>query len=198
MSDSSQASSRICVRYPQSPGEREEAYRLRYRVYVEELGFPQQHADHQRRAVEDQFDASAVLLIAIFGDAVVGTVRSNYGSESAFGPFAALHRMHELGPLYPSKVSLTSKLIVDRGHRTGKVALALARSIFRIGVTLGIAVDFIDCQPTLVRFYRRLGYEQTRETPFEHPELGPRIPMRLWFDQDHLARAGSLLLREPS
>jgi hypothetical protein len=68
--------------------------------------------------------------------------------------------------------------------------------MFKIGVGLGIAVDFIDCQPHLVRFYKRLGYERTQETPIEHPELGPRIPMRLLCDRDYLARAGSILLEE--
>lgn len=198
MPASASTASTIAIRLPRTLGERQAAFRLRYCVYVEEYGFPQPCADHRTRTVEDALDQSATLLVAMDGDAVVGTVRSNFGPDSDFGIFSSLHRMHELGHLYPSKVSLTSKLIVHKQYRTGKIALALSRTIFKIAVKHGIAVDFIDCQPKLIPLYRRLGYQQTQAIPFEHPELGPRIPMRLWTDHAYLQRADSLLLKEPA
>ena len=190
-----QARSSIEVRIARSAADYRAAYALRYRVYVEELQFPQAYADHRRRIVTDPFDTTAKLLIATADDVVIGTVRTNFGKDCDLGSFADLHRMRELGSAFPSKVSLTTKLIVDPRFRDGRVYLELGHALFRIGRSHGIAVDFIDCQPKLIPLYRRFGYAQTSEQPFEHPELGPRMPMRLFTDRAYLQSVGSILLR---
>jgi GNAT superfamily N-acetyltransferase len=186
------------VRVAASAADREAAYRLRYRVYVDELGFRQTHADHECGWVKDPLDESAILVVALSFGRVVGTVRTNFARECDLGPFVALHRMHETGTAFPSKVSLTSKLIVHPAYRSGRVASRMIHYIFQYAVARGIGVDFIDCEAKLVPLYHRYGYRQTSDIPFEHPELGPRIPMRLWTDVPYLARARSAFLRLPA
>jgi hypothetical protein len=188
----------ISIQIAETPAQLEAAYCLRYGVYVEELKFSQPFADHDAQTVIDPLDATAIILVATMANEVIGTVRSNFGFNSDFGRFASLHGMEKLGAVYPARVSLTSKMIVDKRYRSRTVSLALANAIFQIGASQGIAVDFIDCEPKLVPLYRRLGYELTTDEPFDHPELGPRMSLRLWVDSDYLARVRSPFLRHLS
>jgi GNAT superfamily N-acetyltransferase len=179
------------VRLAHSSADREAVYRLRYRVYVEEFGFQQIYADHERKIVQDPLDATAIVLLAEVGGEVVGTVRTNIASDSDLGRYAALHRLHELRGVALSQITMTSKLIVDARYRNGRIARQLVQALFRIGVMHGVAVDFIDCEGRLLPLYERLGYRRTSEQPFEHPELGPRYPLCLWTDAAYLTRVGS-------
>jgi hypothetical protein len=185
----------LSIRMVNSTHERESAFRLRYRVYVQELGFRQSHADHSRRIVEEPLDESADIFVAYLSNEVVGTVRSNMGAGCDFGQYAELYGMHQLGALYPARVAMTSKLIVDARYRNGRVFLELAHAVFRLGILRGMAADFIDCEQRLLPVYHRLGYRQTSEQPIEHPDLGPRYPMRLFSDRAYLESVRSPFLR---
>ena len=79
----------ITVRSAVSTADPEAAFRLRHDVYVREMGFRQSYADSAGRLV-DAFDDTAILLIACIGDTVVGTLRSNFGANSDFGPFVEI------------------------------------------------------------------------------------------------------------
>src|SRR5262249_29290229 len=115
----------------------------------------------------------------------------NIAGECDLGTYALLHRLHELDTVSPEQISMTSKLIIAEKYRNRGAMLRLAHALFRIGVSRGVAVDFIDCEQHLIPMYYRLGYRQTAEMPFEHPELGPRYPMRLFTDRSYLSRVRS-------
>ena len=181
----------VLVRPAASAADYDALYRLRYRVYVEELGFTQVYADHGRRTVRDPLDATAITLIAEIDGAIIGTVRTNVAGDCDLGKYAVLHRLHELDGVSPEEISMTSKLIVAERYRNRRVMLRLAHTVFRIAVSRGVKVDFIDCERHLIPIYYRLGYRQTTEKPFEHPELGPRYPMRLFTDRSYLSRVRS-------
>lgn len=188
----------VVIRIAESAADREAVYRLRYRVYVEELGFRQAYADHGRKIVQDRLDAAAVVLLAEVGGEVVGTVRTNVASNGDLGRYAELHRLHELRDVALSQVTMTSKLIVDERYRQGRIARRLAHAIFGVGVSCGVLVDFIDCEARLLPLYERLGYRRTSEEPFEHPELGPRYPLCLWTDATYLKSVGSSFIKSLS
>lgn len=185
----------LVIRIALSEADRQAVYRLRYRVYVEELGFRQAYADHERKLVRDPLDATAVVLLAELSGEVVGTVRTNVASECDLGRYAELHRLHALRGVARSQVTMTSKLIVDARYRHGRIARQLAHALFRLGVMCGIVVDFIDCEERLLPLYERLGYRRTSERPFEHPELGPRYPLCLWTNPVYLRHVGSPFLK---
>lgn len=178
------------------PEDREAAFRLRYAVYIQELKYPQRYANVEKTIIEDPFDASAILLVAKVGHCVVGTVRSNFGDRCSFGIFHELHKISQIALLDPKHVSMTSRLVVDRQYRSGRISLLLAQHIFQIGVAHGIKVDFIDCQKGLIPFYERLGYNLSFPEPFNHPELGPRYSLRLSTEAKNLREKKSPLLSE--
>ena len=72
----------IDIRLPATETEFEAVYRLRYDVYVAELGYSQRYADHVRRRIVEPMDDSASLLGAFDGSVLVGTLRTNYAKDS--------------------------------------------------------------------------------------------------------------------
>src|SRR5207245_2348927 len=70
------------IKLVQSAEEREQVYRLRYNVYVEEMGLNPTEADHRRRIITDPLDSSGRILAAFSNGAVVGTVRLNIANDS--------------------------------------------------------------------------------------------------------------------
>ena len=181
----------LVIRPAASEADYNALYQLRYRVYVEELGFRQRYANPRSRTVRDPFDATAITLVADVDGEIIGTVRTNIASDCDLGPYAMLHRLDELDNVRPEQISVTSKLIVAEQYRNRRVMLRLAHALFGIGVARGVAVDFIDCERRLMPMYFRLGYRQTTDEPFEHPELGPRHPMRLFTDRNYLIQVRS-------
>ncbi|NEP87768.1 MAG: hypothetical protein F6K18_13600 [Okeania sp. SIO2C2] len=61
----------------QTPEEKEEIFKLRYQIYVEELGWfencPNYEPNHKQKKVEDPLDLYANLLMALNHNELVGT-----------------------------------------------------------------------------------------------------------------------------
>ena len=60
----------------------ESAMRLRYEVYCQELGRRSPHADHERRIITDDLDASAHVFVAVEAGKTIGTLRANASAKA--------------------------------------------------------------------------------------------------------------------
>lgn len=194
MSNEPSSVNALRVRRVQTSEEAEAVFRLRYAVYVEELGRRQLHADHAARTIEEPIDRASHIWAAYFGDALVGTVRSSYAARSDLGVYPALYDMGRVGAAFPTRTSVTTKLFVVSGRRQMSIAQSLACATFRQGYSDGIEHDFIDVYPSRRAFFERLGY-RVHVPHAVHPEYGEVIVMRLdLHDHAHLARVGSPLV----
>src|SRR4051794_9246877 len=100
------------IKLAQSPEELEQVYRLRYNVYVEEMGLNPAEADHSRRFITDSLDSSGKVLAAFSDGEVVATVRFNLAREAALGEWRHLFQMDQFGPFFPERVTMTTRLVV--------------------------------------------------------------------------------------
>ena len=73
----------------------EEAQRLRYEVYCEELGRQSPYADHAKRTISDQLDRTGQVLVARRGDETIGTLRGNGAWEQELGVYEELYGMKD-------------------------------------------------------------------------------------------------------
>jgi predicted GNAT family N-acyltransferase len=177
-SDPSGLSSLPVIRAAESHEDRERIFRFRYQVYVEEMHRLQKYADHERRRIEEPFDATGHLLIAVSDGEVVGTLRTNLSSRADLGYYVQLFKLPSVGDAWPDRVSLTTKLMVAPSHRSGRLAVRLAREMYAFGEANGVEYDIIDCNAHLQDFFSRLGYQPYMGTAI-HPEYGEVLPMRL-------------------
>ena len=122
------------VRLADSAADRRGAARLRYRVFVEELGGGGPGVDHAERTEADRFDAFCDHLIVAdsgidpaSGDHVVGVYRLMRADQAARAGGFYSEREYDLGVLRDSGRRLLElgRSCVDPGHRGGGALLHL-------------------------------------------------------------------------
>jgi len=180
----------ICI--ANSPEIRHQAYRLRYRVYIQEKGFGQAYADTSTQTIQEPEDRDATIFVALKDNLVVGTLRIQmYPCD--FGIYTQLFQMDRYRPYFPSQTSVTTKFVIAPEHRGIAVAYRLITEACRIGFERGIRFDFICCYREMFPFVNKLGYRQV-QPEIMHPEYGRVIPMILAWEPKHLAKVKSPLL----
>ena len=136
---------------------RNDVYRFRYRIYVEQMGRRQKYADHVRKLIVEPLDEAARIYAAYLDGIIVGTIRGNRFSDLATGYYRKIYRIDDRFPLSPDQMSLTTKLMFDPG---------LQRSLYPIRLIVHYArdfnsgrlckIDFVDCSRWLLPFFLKL------------------------------------------
>lgn len=183
------------VRLATSVGERNAIYRLRYDLYVSRQNLFEDVADHDRRFLVDDGDATSRLFYAAVDGEVVGTIRINWGAEHEFSKEMretfALEHFQSVVPL--EDMLVFSRFVVSPEHRGGLVPYQLMLACAEFSVTQGAELAFCDCEPHLVGLYQRLGFRPYRPL-YDHPTSGLLVPLlMIGADLGYLARIGSPL-----
>jgi hypothetical protein len=176
-----------------APEQREAVFRLRYSVLVEEARQPSALADHQCRCIEEPLDATARLLLARYGDTVVGALRVNLLIEGEWAGEAALLHTDRVRDAQVHATALSSLPLIASGFRTSAVPLRLVSAAYYMNLEEGITHDFVAATPEHELFYQSLGYRAYCGR-VRHPEQGDVLPMVLALrDRAHLDAISSPL-----
>jgi|SRR5579884_590546 len=182
------------VQLAQSREDREEAYRLRYSVYVRELGRALPGVDHGAQVITDDLDQSAALFISRRAGDLAGTIRINLGTQQLPEHLRAQYGLDRFAAFDPRVFSFASRLVVRPERRSSLVCLNLCKASYEYARRNGVIFNFCHCEPRLIDFYLRLGYRAYRQA-FTDPELGLRIPLALVLDDiAHLSAVRSPFL----
>jgi CRP-like cAMP-binding protein/predicted GNAT family N-acyltransferase len=187
------AASKVCI--ATTDAEKEEIYRLRYEVYIEEMDLARRftEVDPSERRMRDELDAHAVQFYIRQKGEIVGCVRVNLRRD---GPWECEDRfeLEKFAPAYPSHVAMASRFAVHPGARGSVIMMQLSCAM---AVFLGKQEQrfcFLDCHPKLLPLYSRLGFRMYRPG-FKHPKYTYVIPMVLTKgDLEHLERVNSPLV----
>jgi N-acyl-L-homoserine lactone synthetase len=172
--------------------EKEEIYRLRYEVYIDEMDGGRRHTevDPSDRRMRDELDDHAVQFYIRQKGAVVGCVRLNLRRN---GPWECEDRfeLEKFAPAYPSQVAMASRFAVHSGARGSSIMMQLACALVRHWSEQDHRYLFLDCHPKLLPLYSRLGFRLYRPG-FKHPKYTYVIPMVLTSgDLEHLEHVNS-------
>ncbi len=175
--------------------EREEIYRLRYQVYIEEMDGGRRHTEvnPSERRMRDELDDHAVQFYLRQKGAIVGCVRLNLRRD---GPWECEDRfeLEKFAPAYPFHVAIASRFAVYSGARGSSIMMQLACAMADFLGQQEQRFCFLDCHPKLLPLYSRLGFRMYRPG-FKHPKYSYVIPMVLALgDLEHLERVNSPLL----
>jgi hypothetical protein len=186
--------SQLTIRLAESDEDREKLFRFRYEIYVEEMGRVQKHADHERRRIEEPFDAAGANFVAFAGDKVIGCVRWNSGLDTDFAEYVDLYAMQRAGRYFPDCCGTSTKFMVAATWRHSSLSLRLLLKGYAHARQHGMLCDFMDCNPHLEAMFSRFGYRAYRGR-IQHPEYGNVLPMMLISaDHEYLIRCGSPFL----
>lgn len=181
----------IDIRVAQSDSEKREVYKLRYKVYIEEMQRDSKYLVDGEDELKDPYDENGYILYAQKDGKVLGSLRL-HTNENIPLEYIKLYKIEDLMSAFPERTSITTKFVVDKDYRTTNVAYELAKSVFEYGKSKGILFNIIDTNPYLLRFYQKMGYRLYTNN-VNHPEYGNVLPMMLIDDKDYLNTVGSPL-----
>jgi CRP-like cAMP-binding protein len=172
--------------------EKEEIYRLRYQVYIEEMRGQLRHseADSVRQQFRDQWDETAYHFYIRESGTMLACARLNLRRH---GPVECetQFELEKFSPFFPDNVCMTSRLVLHRNIRGSHLLKLLACAMYGFGREQGMRLNFIDCHPQWLPLYSRLGYRVYRPG-FNHQKYTYVIPMVLVGDDlDYLRQVKS-------
>ena len=177
--------------------EKRAVYRLRYDVYVEEMGRYRTVADHAQRMLYEDCDARSRISYAAIDDEVVATARITWGGD---GPLP--QRMIDQYGLAPflaevpaSAIAVGERAMVRPHLRGTDLLLKLMCQGMHFANEHRIQLVFGDCEPHLLNLYLGLGQRTYSKTNVNSAEAGYLIPLVLVIeDLEYMQRLNSPLL----
>jgi hypothetical protein len=169
-------------------------YRLRYDVYVEEMGRYRGAADHERRLLVEPEDHTARIFYAAPDGEVVATSRLSWGGDA---PFSARQiDQYQLAPFLaempPEAIVVGERAMILRRLRGGPIYEQLAGTSRRFIQEKRVQLLFAACEPHLLSLYMGRGARPYAKRNINSPEAGYLIPIvNVIEDVAYLRRIGS-------
>ena len=177
--------------------EKEEIYRLRYQVYIDEMHGGTRHteADNRSQQLHDAWDDRAHHFYIEQDGVVAACARVNLRQDGSF-ECEEHFDMEEFKPSFPNHVCMTSRLVLHPKLRGSHLLKQLTCGMYRFMLERQLRYNFIDCHPQLLPLYSRLGFQLYRPG-FNHQKYTYVVPMVLVInDLCHLDRVKSPFVAE--
>jgi len=177
--------------------EKRAVYRLRYDVYVEEMGRYRGAADHANRLFSEPEDEYSRIFYALEDGEVVATARLTWGGDAPFPQRQVEQYQLEpfLAELPREVMAVGERAMVVPCLRGSDVLLRMMGESSRFVNEKRIQVVFGACEPHLLNLYLGLGHRTYSRRNINGPEAGYLIPiLSLPEDAAHLRRLDSPLL----
>lgn len=169
--------------------ERQDIYKLRYQVLVNEMGKNLNSADHNREIIVDDLDDTALLIYAKQENKLIASLRINIGPfEVDMNTNFALEKFSNFKP---DELSYFSHMVVDSNWWGTTILGRLLVLGFQELKNKGVKFCFIKSTPFMVQFYENMGFRRYKEN-YNDPDFGYLIPMILVMeDVEHLRTVSS-------
>ncbi|WP_119304784.1 cyclic nucleotide-binding domain-containing protein [Dongia deserti] len=184
------------LRFAESEADHDAIYRLRYEIYVEEMGYAFPGVDHQGRRLVEPFTLPTRLLMAEEDGSLVGTLQFNWGAESAFtDEERRIYRLSDFVALVgDEEIMIASRFMTRPSHRDSDLPARMLDAMFEFALDNNVPLLFADCRPHLINNYLRLGFRTFAKT-YNDPIAGMLAPLIFVIDDlAHLERIKSRLL----
>jgi predicted GNAT family N-acyltransferase len=181
------------LRFAESQADHEAIYRLRYDVYVEEMGYAFPAVDHAGRRLAEPLRENTRLLMAERDGKLVGTLQFNWGAECAFtDEERRIYRLSDfIAVVGDEDIVIGSRFMTRPGHRDTDLPAQLLDRMFAFALDNDVRLLFGDCRPHLINNYLRLGFRTYAKT-YNDPHVGMLAPLVFVIDDVvHLERIGS-------
>ena len=183
------------IRFATTVAEREAAFRLRYDLYVAGMGRFSDQADHERRMLHDEYDATARCLIAVQDGKTVGTMRIHCGSDAPFSQDLrqtyALYKFQDL--VSEAHVCIAERLMVTKSLRGSTLTSKMFSYVYEFLLKNGTELVLVGCEPHLINHWIKLGFRPFAP-PFSYQGVGLGVPLAaIVWDVEHLRKMGSPL-----
>ncbi len=167
-------------RQAETEAEKRAVYRLRYDVYVEEMGRYQKTADHENRLLyEPEDEHSRIWYAAEESGAAVATARLTWGGDAPFPQrMVDQYGLDRFLAELPAEVMAVGErgMVVPRLRGTDLMMEMMATSRAWVAERR-IQLMFGNCEPHLLNLYLELGHRTYSHDNFNSKEAGYLIPI---------------------
>ena len=168
----------ILVARAETDDEQEAVYRLRYSVYVEEMGRYQETADHEGRRLVEPEDEHGWIFFARDGDDVVGTARLSWGADG-FSPRQIDE--YSLAPFLEQvpvrMLAVGERVMVMAKYRGTGLVDELLELRRQACADHDIRIVFSACEPHLLSLYLSQGRRTYADRNINASQAGYLIPL---------------------
>lgn len=171
--------SKAVIRMAVSEEEKEAVFRLRYDVYVEEMGRYHSVVDHENRLfIEAEDDKSNLFYAALDGE-VVATVRVSWGGNGAISARQIEHYslQHFVDEMPSETLSVGERGMVIPRLRGTTLLLEMMKESLRFANKNRVQLCFGACEPHLLNLYLGLGQRTYSHKNINSAEAGYLIPL---------------------
>lgn len=165
------------IREATTQQERHAIYQFRYTTYVEEMQRYRSIADHEQRTLIEAEDDTARLFYAIDGEAVVGTMRLNWGGDAPICPRQI--EQYSLKPflqqMEETQIIVGERFMVAPSQRGTDLIFRIFQTYLNFVNSKRIQLIFGDCEPHLL--YLGMGFRTYAPRNVNSPETGYLIPL---------------------
>ena len=143
-----------------NPEEKEEIFKLRYRVYIEELGKNHIQSNDLNRTISDEFDEGCKYFFAKNNQRVCGALRVIIFNEELLKKLSTLYKLPVtfLKEVDINSIGFVDRFVIDKEYRNGILGLKLMMQLYTYTLNLGICYGFINAEKSLVHTYYQIGY----------------------------------------
>jgi len=186
----------VTIRPINSAAELDSVARLRYQVYVNELGRRPEGCDDDLQRLQDPEDDYSIVLAAFDHEQMVGTFRIT--------PVDRLDKENTWSEIYDNgkfpvdahQQFIFSRMIVTNSYRGKGLASDFFKAAFDCIRQAGGELAFLHCPSHLVSLYEVMGFRRYKPG-FVHEEAGFRLPMvMITGDWGHFEAVKSPLLMQ--
>jgi CRP-like cAMP-binding protein/predicted GNAT family N-acyltransferase len=147
------------VRRAETSDEKEAAYRIRYEVYVEELGEFRFAADRAHRLLTDATDDTARHYYVTFDNHVIGALRYHLEQDEALSDEEnAIYDLPKFRNVVGDQLAILSRFNVHKDFRYSHVPADLLQKTIPFAEGDGVELLFCTCMPHLLNLYFKLGF----------------------------------------
>lgn len=190
----------IQIKIALTPAEKQAVYRLRYKVYVEEMAKEKIIADYSNKMLYDDFDGWGILIYAQIDSKIIGTARVNVGNLSCFpeqliDDLGMNEFQTDKNNWEQEKFTYASKLMIDPKYRNSAVLYMLFAKCYEVSLQNQVLFAFTDCNVHLIRLYEQMGFNRYGKN-FTDEGYGLLVPvvLTIW-DFGHYRKVRSPLYR---
>jgi predicted GNAT family N-acyltransferase len=166
------------LRFASTEADHEAIYRLRYEIYVEEMGYLFPGVDHRGRRLADPMERPSRRLMAEEGGQLAGTLQFNWGAECPFTEEE--RRIYRLSDFIAfagdESTMIASRFMTRPSHRDSDLPARMLDAMFEFALDNEVKLLVADCRPHLINNYLRLGFRTYAQT-YNDPTVGMLAPL---------------------
>lgn len=177
----------------------EQAFRLRYDVFVDEMGYLIDSADHEKGIDRDEVDTFSNIYVVIDEDRVVATARVLYSKDCDLSNLISREladgwQIEKFIEHFPKSVAVSTKFVIIPEYRGTLAAIRLTSQIYQDILRDGIVFLFSICSPSTIELYQQLAFRFY--APAYADAIGVTIPIvQAVNDWDYMKAIKSPLLK---